>query len=232
MKLDDIITGVISGTFGGLIVWGLQQWYLNRKENKKFDEDKIVKPKHLERVITDSIISDLRPGTNIELMRELLGTPTKQSNSDWLIFKEEEKKTNSYLYILKNAYVKITSEDNKTIDTFTLFPHDNSFKIDEFVFPCNTNGKALNEIKVCKDLIERATNHTFIHTRIDASFALEIYIPNPLYQNYTYFGYGPDNSFEYNKSKDPNLFIGGTVTGVCISNSEENAFFIYHMETK
>jgi len=232
MKLDDIITGVISGTFGGLIVWALQQWYLNRKENKKSNEDKIVKPKNLERVITNSIISDLRPGTNIELMRELLGVPTKQSNSDWPIFKEEEKATNSYLYILKNAYIKITSEDNKTIDSFTLFPHDNSFKMDEFVFPCNTNGNGLNEMKVCKKLIESSTNHTFIHTRIDASFAIELYIPNPLYQNYTYFGFGPENAFEYLKSKDPNLFIGGTVNGVCISNSEGNAYFIYCMETR
>ena len=232
MKLDDIITGIISGTFGGLIVWGLQQWYLNRKENKKSDEDKIVKPKHLERVITDSIISNLQPGTNIELMRELLGVPTKQSNSDWPVFKEEAKTTNSYLYILKNAYIKITSEDNKTIDSFTLFPSDNTFKINEFVFPCDTNENILNEMKVCKELIESATNHTFINTRIDASFAIEIYIPNPLYQNYTYFGYGPDNSFEYHKSKDPNLFIGGTVNGVCISNSEGNAYFIYDTETK
>lgn len=232
MKLDDIITGVISGTFGGLIVWGLQQWYLNRQENKKSDAEKIIRPKHLERIITESIISVLRPGSNIELMRELLGVPTAQSNSDWLIFKEEEKNTNSYLYIFKNAYVKITSEDNKTIDSFTIFPHDNSFKIDEFVFPCNTKSNALNEMKVCKDLIKSATNHTFIHTTIDASFAIEIYIPNPLYQYYTYFGYGPDNSFKYHESKDPNLFIGGTVNGLCISNSEGDAHFIYCMETR
>lgn len=232
MKLDEIYTTVISGTFCGLMVWGLQQWYLNHKENKKSDSEKIIRPKNFERIITESIISYLGPGSNIELMRELLGVPNGQSKSDWLIFKEQEKNTNSYLYIFKNAYVKITSEDNKTIDSFTIFPHDYSFKMEEFIFLCNTNTNALNEMKVCEDLIEIATNHTFIHTRVDASFAIETYIPNPLYQYYTYFGYGADNSFEYAASKDAKLFIGGTVNGVCISNSQGNAYFIYDMEKR
>ena len=53
MKLEDIITGVVSGAIGGLIVWALQQWYLNRRENKKLSEENIIKARHLEKVITD-----------------------------------------------------------------------------------------------------------------------------------------------------------------------------------
>jgi hypothetical protein len=134
MKLEDIITGVVSGAIGGLIVWALQQWYLNRRENKKQSEENIIKARHLEKIITDNIIWSLRPGANIELMKELLGVATKQSNSDWPIFEENMKETHSYLYSFKNAYLKITSANNRAIDSITLLPHDSSFKIDEFIF--------------------------------------------------------------------------------------------------
>jgi hypothetical protein len=87
-------------------------------------------------------------------------------------------------------------------------------------------------MKVCKELIEIARNHTFISTRIDQSFAIELYIPNPLYQSYTFFGYVPEGAFEYHDTKDPNLFLGGIINGVCISNSHENAYYIYDMETR
>lgn len=233
MTLDEFLTGTFTGTIGGLIVWISQQIYSNRREKRKAENERVVRLKHLEKIVTDSILWDLRPGANIELMRELLGPPTKQQDSDWPVFLEEEKQTYSYLYVLSNAYLKITSWNNKTIDSITALPFDNNFAIDAIVLPEGEKESFINIMRVSKDLLDVINNHTLIQTRIDSSFAIELFIPNPLYQHYTFFGSSQqENIFSYHESKDANLFLGGIVEGICISNSLESAYFIYDMEVR
>lgn len=232
MKIEDLISGTISGAVGGLIVWLLQQWYLNKRENKKEKLGNIIKAKHLDKVITSEILYNLKPGNTIELMKEQLGVPTRFSKVDYPVFTDTEKKTNSYLYLLKNAYLKITSEDNISIDSITIFPHDKSIVLDDFGFLCNEEFNKLNEMKLCKELVENVENHKFIRTMKDCCVAVEYYIPNPLYMNYTYFSYGNQDLGNYDETNDPKQLENSVVNGICISNLTENSYFIYEMEIR
>ena len=226
----DLISGIISGAVGGLIVWLLQQLYLNRREKNKEKQGNIIRAKHLDKIITSKILYSLKPGNTIELMKEQLGVPTKFSKFDFPVFSESEKKTNSYLYFLKNAYLKITSEDNISIDSITIFPYDNSIILDDIGFLCNEGLNKLNEIKLCRELLENVINHKFIRTMKDCCVAVEYFIPNPLYMNYTYFSYGNQDLGNYDETNDPKCLENSVVNGVCISNSTENSYFIYQME--
>lgn len=231
MNWIEFLTNIIGGIVGGGIVVLTLQVYLNKKEKKKEDALNIVKSKTAQKRITDSILWDLKPGNSIAQMREILGTYTKKTNSDFTVFSEKEIKTNSYLYILNNAYLKITSRDDITIDTLTIFPFGIEFHLDSIANICDENENRFNIMKVCKKLIENADEHTYIGTRIDSSFAFKLYFPNPLYQYFTYFGYS-ENHFEYLESKDPNKFLEGVINGICISNISEEVYFIYDQETK
>jgi len=175
---------------------------------------------------------DLNPGANIELMRELLGTPIKYNKIDFPIFKEVEVSTNSYLYSFENALLKITSKDNICIDSLTVLAHDNSIELDSIAFDSPTNEYKLNKAKVSKDILERLSNHDYIQTRIDSSFALQIYIPNPLYKSFTYFGPSIEKGFSYFEKKDPDIFANEVITGFCISNDSEDVYYIYEMELR
>lgn len=231
MNWNEFLTNIIGGIVGGGIVAITLQLYLNKKEKKKEGALNIVKSRTTEKIITDSILWDLKPGNSIAQMREILGTYTRKTNSDCSVFGDKEIETNSYLYIVNNAYIKITSRDDITIDTLTILPFGIEFRLDSIANVCDENENRFNIMKVCKSLIDNADEHVYIGTRIDSSFALKLYFSNPLYQYFTYFGFA-ENSFEYLKNNDPNTFLDGVINGICISNISEEAYFIYDQETR
>ncbi|AHJ97635.1 hypothetical protein Hsw_2040 [Hymenobacter swuensis DY53] len=246
-----MFSNILSGLIGGLLVWLLQQTYLNYRENKKKKETIAERAKELEKqktitlqntdkVITGEAIWRLKPGSSVELMRHILGIPLKYSDNEQSIFDtfsdelvEASKKYYSYLYLFKNANIKICTQDNMTIDAITICAINEpvtvptlNYALDEEIGTDN-----LAEAKVNQTLIDKCQKHEYISTRIDSSFALQLWIPNPIYLSYTYFGHAPDVSIEYAESKDPSLFLDKEIWGLCLSNNND-AFFIFDIETR
>jgi hypothetical protein len=230
--MSETWNSILTGAIGGLIVLGIQEIIAVYRGKRKNKSEKTVKSWSTDKIITTSVIFDLSPGANIELMRELLGIPLKYKKSDWPIFREIEVQTNSYLYSFQNAYLKITSKDNISIDSITVVAFDSSIELDSITFLSDENDYRLNKAKVNQEILSHITAHDFIHTRMDASFALQHYIPNPVYKSYTYFGGCLEKGFEYHEHKDPNIFLDEKITGVCISESSEDIYFIYDMELR
>lgn len=229
MSTREILIALISTVLGGVAVWIVQQIYLNRRENKRLASEKIIKHQHRDRVITDDIFIDLAPRKSIALMKELLGAPKIYSRVDFPVFSEDERKTHSYLYSFSNGMVKITSVDDETIDTLTIFA-DNSLSVEGLFFPCKARSYKFDEVKVCAELIEES-EVTFIQTIRDSSFAIKYTVGPPITLSITCFGHS-DKVWEYRESQDAKQFIGETIEGVCVSQQAEDAFFIYDSELR
>ncbi|WP_288879236.1 hypothetical protein [Pedobacter panaciterrae] len=232
--MNELTSSIISGIVGGLIVWVVQQWYSNRRERIKQDQDLIASSSHSKKVINAHILDMLKPGRDINLVYETLGQPAIKAKSDLGVFSDESVTTNSYLYVLKNAYLKITSKNNESIDSLTIFPFDTRFKLEGLPNPMGLDTIIFNESQI-NGFNEEGFGHTVIVARHDESFAISQTIVNPLNLVYTYFGYfGGDDSMgnwrTYKLNNDPKAFIGGTLTGICISSLDEDAFYIYAYE--
>jgi hypothetical protein len=162
-------------------------------------------------------------------MKQMLGAPRTYSRSDVLVFSEDVVKTHSYLYFFSNGMLKITSVDSETIDTLTVFG-DNTLSVEHLFFPCEYPSNKLDEVKVCLELIEDADVATIWSMR-DSSFAIRYTVGPPIYLSYTYFG-GSPKVWEFEHSKDPKLFIGERIEGVCISRQMGDAYFISDSELR
>lgn len=230
--MSDTWNSIFTGTIGGLIVLGIQEIVSIYRKKKSTKTERVIKSRDSNKIITNSVLYDLRPGANIELMRELLGTPVKFNKSDYPLFQENEVVTNSYLYIFHNASLKITSKDNLSIDSLTVIGYDSSIELESISFESEDNEYRLTKTKVCSEILENLNNHDFVQTRIDASFALQKYIPNPLYQYFTYFGSSIEKGFMYREKNDPNVFLNEIIDGFCVSNNSEDTYFIFDMESR
>ena len=250
---EAVISSFIAAVLGGSVVVVAQQWYLNRREKKKevqlrlaqeqaAEEAKRITFQNAERILTGDAIWRLKPGASMELMRPLLGLPlthNPEATSDFDTFgsetpSEPSKKYHAYLYLFKNASVKICTADNLTIDAITIIDNmlvGNGVEVPTMSFALDDGPDKLGEAKVNERLIERCARHMYIATRIDSSFALQCWVPNPVYLNYTFFGFAPDLHTEYMESKDPSLFLDREIWGVCLSRSSD-AFYIFDIETR
>lgn len=226
----NIIGGIVGGIISGLFIYLIQVLHQMAKDKKANTEHRTIKVLASRKIVKDDIFLSLRPGVYIETMKQLLGPPTKYSTQDNPIFaKDSSGLTNAYLYVLNNAYIKITSEDNLSIDSITVFPTDKKFRIYEWKELCDEKETRLNRIKVNSKLIELASNHTFISSMKDNVFAIETFIPNPLYNSYTFFGYS-DRGHDYLESEDINLLNGGVIIGICIASQSDKVHYIYEYE--
>jgi hypothetical protein len=230
----EVLIGFVSTVFGGVVVWIIQQIYLNRKEKRKELESSIIKPKQISRSIDRHAIESLTPGSTIELMRELLGAPQRQARSDYPVFKGKEVKTHSYIYNFKNALLKITSKDNKIIDSLTVFGEDDKIyhEMLEFFSDEQKEIPKLGKAKINKELIKNCTKHDIIRGCRNYSFAVSVDIPNPYYMTFTYFGYPDSGDSDYEETQNPESFIGSTIDGFCISDNSDNVYFIYDEELR
>jgi hypothetical protein len=224
----DIILNFISAIIGGILVWVIQQNYQNRRENKKLN---FIKLNQTEKVIDPEIINTLKPEMHIDLMREHLGNPLKIFKEDSPVFNETTVQTNSFLYSFKNANIKITSKNNQSIDTITVFPNDNTFDIGNYTEHLNLNSNKLNKARVNSELISNS-EHTFLAARHDYTFAFNYAIPNPLYLKITLFGSSSNDFHEYFEKKNSALFLNGLITGICVSDYDEEAYYIYQYELR
>jgi len=142
-------------------------------------------------------------------MKSVLGTPNRIFKDSSLIFGEleedqsngfvknvedEREETNAYLYLFKNANVKITSKDKEGIDTLTVIAKDKSIIANSLWYPEDDYDEnkidRLGEMKVTQVLIEMSS-FLFLRTRYDDAFAFAYSTAAPLYMHYTFFG-SPD----------------------------------------
>jgi hypothetical protein len=79
--------------------------------------------------------------------------------------------THSYIYIFKNAHVKVTSKDNESIDSLTVTEADKSLSIGSLLTSEGSDSEQLGELKVWQGLIDNVSNHRYVRTRFDAFFA-------------------------------------------------------------
>jgi hypothetical protein len=224
----ETLVNFISAIIGGLIVWVVQQYYQNKRENKKSN---FIKLNQAKKIIDPEIVYSLKPGMHIDLMREHLGNPMKIFKEDNTVFNEKIVETNSFLYSFKNANIKVTSKNNQSIDTLTVFPKDSTFEIGNYTEDLNFNSNKLNKARVNSKLISNS-EHTFLAARHDSTFAFNYSIPNPFYLKITLFGTSINDFHEYFDKQNPELFLNGLITGICISDYNEEAYYIYQYELR
>jgi hypothetical protein len=223
-----LVIAFVGSFLGGFLCLILQQWFQNRKDYLKKVEQKTISGKNLEKIISDDIFEQLRPGRTVEKMREILGVPNKLLTLDYPIYSENEKQTNSYIYMFQNANVKITSVDNKEIDSITILGYDNSLAID--YEPLSQSNCQLNVATIPIELAE-SPEHLPIRTRLDQSFAISIPSYPPEYIYLTYFGYG-ENVHKYYESNNPKFLVGEIIDGFCMSHTSKEVFYIYDFELR
>ncbi|HSD09310.1 hypothetical protein [Flavobacterium sp.] len=227
--MEEYIFNFISAIIGGLIVWLIQQLYQNKKERKN---NELIKAHHIDKIIDKNMLNSLKPGTNLAVMFDVLGIPQKKFIKDELVYQEDIIETNSYIYIFKNADIKITSKDNQTIDSVTLLANDKTFDISNFVSHLNLNSEVLNKARVNNNLILDSKS-TFIASRHDYSFAFNYSIGNPFSLDITLFGKSENGWHNYFDDKDPNLFLNGLITGICLSKyMSDESFYIHQYELR
>jgi hypothetical protein len=130
--------------------------------------------------------------------------------------------------MFKNAFVKITSRDNESIDTLTVLPLEESFPMSSLLLPDDVTAEEFQDFKLTPQLVEWEWNHTYISTLRDSAFAIEFRTGPPTRLHYVFFGYGGSRE-EYETAGSPTVFIGQKINGLCISSSEE-AYYIYDGE--
>jgi hypothetical protein len=187
-------------------------------------------------------------------MKATLGTPHKTSHYDDPIFMESHfgpftddngneiprpdweegsgVKTNSYLYMFKNATVKVTSKDNETIDSLTVVCDDSSLDFSNLVcyWKDVSDKDKFGELKVTKEMVG-SCRLEHLQTRWDNVLVLSSYLGSPTYDYETYFAY-PDLDKEKPDKDNPESFIGGTIFGVCLSVSDTDAYYVYFQELR
>lgn len=176
--------------------------------------------------LTDSIIDEISPGRNYAKVNEILGISDK-TGTDYSIFEDSihEKRSESVtsdLFFLKNALLKVTTLDKKSIYSITVFPHDRKITLPGIFYPCSYHNNIVGEARLCKEIIEYATLIEPITTVRDRAKALQNYTGAPFYRYITYF---IDDVPKDGELEDQ------VIQGFCLS-SGNMAFYIYEGELK
>lgn len=191
------------------------------------------------KVLTNEIISIISPERNYAKVEEVLGFSHKTINKDSSVFEtltdrsihfkysqEELENPKSDIYFLKNAKVKITTFDNKTIHSITIFSRDNSLKIPEKFYICNTYKNTVGDARICQEIIDIACIQS-VRARYDSVTAIQ----NHLGVSNGYITYFINGHLDDEDSPDYNKLVGEKITGFCLSESDM-VFYIYDYESR
>lgn len=230
---SSLISGTLSGLITGLIV-GLFLYYFQKRRDE--DEKSNINFNKLKKRLPKDIIKFIQPGISFEKIKEYLGAADFYGNAEQGCFTEysDPQKTNSYLYNFINARLKITSQDNITIDTVTIFSNPLSegkkkLQIEVFLNPYHLDegGAILGQSKLTKNNLENVSNHFSNRSSREMIFGIETYHGRfGNYMNYSYFGYHAPNFEKYEQTNNPENLIGGTIEGFCISRLSNFAPYI------
>lgn len=181
----------------------------------------------LKKRLPPDVLKYIQPGSNWGKVKETLGEPDFHVDSAMGNFTDPSDPitTNCYLYKFLNSNLKITTNDNVSIDTISVFRNENQhgskYEI-ELPFPVDYGKKGyLGVTKITTSFLDTHKKHYANRTAREVIFGLETYggwASN--YLSYSYFGYYLKDLDSYEKSQDSKIFIGSTIDGVCISRVE------------
>lgn len=234
----------------GIILFIAESYRRHRWRLRESRESRKIKFPNAQRRIDNSIFTSLSHGSTIELMKSALGTPDRYSQWDDPVFlqsgfnpESDEMpegydegrglKTHSYLYSFANANVKITSQDNLTIDSLTVLPTEAGFSFSGLRFHWGEeDGDTLifGETTVPQEMAEDCRAE-YLTTRWDRCLVLSGYLASPTYDYETYFCFKSPGISEADL-KDPSTFVGATIEGVCLSSEDTKVFYIYTQELR
>ena len=228
-----LISGTLSGLITGLIVGVILYYFQKRRDD---DEKVNINFNKFKKRLPKDIIKFVKPGISFEKIKEYIGVADFYYSSEQGCFTEysDPQITNSYVYNFINASLKITSQDNITIDTVTVFSNPlaeikKKFQIEIFLNPFQKDiGSAiLGQSKLTKNNLENISNHFSNRSNREMIFGIETYHGRfGNYMNYSYFGYHAPDFEKYEQTNNPDDLIGGTIDGFCISRIEGFAPYI------
>lgn len=184
------------------------------------------------KVLTNDIIDALSPERNYAKVKELLGEPDK-TIMDSSIFEEsmcsekELKYVKSDIYFLKNAKLKITTLDERSIHSITVFSHDGKLTLPRNYLFYDMGNIIIGEAQISKDFISNSRIQS-VRTRIDSATAIQNHMGPPVYKHLTYF---IDGHLDDEKDPDYISLEGSRIKGFCLSDSDL-AFYIYDYELR
>lgn len=236
MDLVSFLTGVL----GGAIVLATEQIYLHFREKNRENRQKLIAFPHDERILPDAVFRELCPGSSIEFMKSVLGTPNKiykdydpifpLSDDETIGIENKPEYTHAYLYKFKNAYLKITSQDKETIDSLAVEVNEGTLNTD---LPLGWSDDENNDCSDCilglskvdQNLVDWCEPE-YRTSRFENSFVLSLSTGPPLHTYYTYFGMPEYNENIETSKENPESFIGSTITGVCLHSNREDCYII------
>lgn len=190
------------------------------------------------RFLTNEIISMISPERNYAKVKEVLGFAHKTIDEDPSIFEDvtdnsirfkysegELANPKSDIYILKNANLKVTTLNGKTIHSVTIFSRNSSLKIPLKFYLCDNYKNLLGDARICQDIINIASVQS-VRARYDSATAIQNYL-GPSNGYITYF---VDGHLDDDDTQDYNKLISDKITGFCLSESEIS-FYIFDYET-
>lgn len=103
-------------------------------------------------------------------------------------------------------------------------------ELESIAFENEDNIYSLNKTKMCNGILDHLSNHDIIQSRMNFSFAIQIFVPNPLYLSFTYFGGSIEKRNSYLNIRDPYVFKNEIINGYCVSLDSDSSYFIYDYE--
>lgn len=190
------------------------------------------------RILTNEIISTVSPERNYAKAKEVLGVAHKTIEQDSSIFEEiddnsmlfqysaeELANPQSDIYFLKNANLKLTTLNRKTIHSVTIVSRDSSLKIPLKFYLCDSYKNTLGDARICQEIIDTAIVQS-VRARHDSATAIQNYL-GPSNGYITYF---VDGHLDDDDTQDYNKLIGKKITGFCLSESHMS-FYIFDYES-
>lgn len=223
-KLIDVIIAALCASIFTLFFRIIYEKYVDNKRRRTIEDNMNSK------IITQTTLCKLLPGKSIANMKQLLGQPLIHRDGSLDIYEwaedlrnpkfaanlEKKKTLQCYIYKFKNINIKITSVDDKTIDSLTIVPH---LKQQVDITDLIKDELILNKSKFKFD----NTNFDFkVTSIIDYLIIVRVTRLSPLNRNYSFFFIDYEESKKYYESDNVDDLKGAIINGVCITDYGNN----------
>lgn len=214
MTIDNLITALLAG----LGVFFVQRLFHKRDEKSK----NILKNSNSMKILTNDIIYTISPQKSYARVREIIGGYPDKIVDDSSVFDDlmcpEKYKKNiiSDIYFLKNAALKITTLDEKSIYSITVVSYD-----DTLDYPHDMKQSLAGGTTVSQEMIINAEKMVSIPPY--GTTAMQHSTGRPFHKYVTYF---IEQNIHPEESPDYKSLIGKDIVGFCLSDGDM-AFYIY-----